>query len=580
MDTSKHNTLSRFRNFKYFTHAVILIALILLYLLVQWLVQTFQKPGHMGVIESQSMEMTVQPPQGAMPVQIEIVKLGTFASAVTYTGSAVAYNDIQVFPRVEGWIQSMLVYPGDRIHQGQLLAQLDTKELTSRVREARFGQSAATQGYYASLRSREQAAAQTQRAQQAIQAARANLEYWQNEIQRARTLAQEEVITQEEAQREQSQFEAAQSQYNQALAELRAAQQGAASSTFQAQSQQAQSQQAAAAARTQEIIRSYTSITAPKSGVVVERLISPGTLVNPNTPILRVAQIHPIRVQANVAEVDLERIRIGNPVKIWEGKNKTGAPVSATVTAIFPMANLQTRTAIVEAIVPNTEERFIPGDFIIVDIQTGQIRDAISVSNQALVSIGQQQAVWVVQDGKAHLQYVTTGETDGQRTQIVSGLKAEDVVVTRGQRDLQEGVAVVPGHYGPEGLKSLPKVVVSNRLSPENQYQVKQTIGHYVLSAKLLTQPPRVGQNKLQVEIVSGPAMPMPTNNISLEITTLMPSMPTMPTPKPTVQKVGDVRFQTDNAVFSMPGLWQVNLTVKQGNDVIATPKIEVQVPE
>jgi multidrug efflux pump subunit AcrA (membrane-fusion protein) len=129
----------------------------------------------MGIIESQTMDMTVHPPAGSMPVAIETLKRGHFATSVTYSATAVAYNDITIYPRIEGWIVYLTAYPGDRVNKGQLLAQLDSTELNARLQEARYSQIKATQ---------------------AIQTAKANLKYWQNKIERSRVLLKEEVITQ------------------------------------------------------------------------------------------------------------------------------------------------------------------------------------------------------------------------------------------------------------------------------------------------------------------------------------------------------------------------------------------------
>lgn len=571
----KTDSFSRFKQWRYFQPIVILLALIFLFLLTQWVVKTFQKPGHMGILESQTMEMTVQPPDGVMPVETERILAGPFISSVTYTGTAVAYNDIPLFPRVEGWITAMPVYPGDRVRKGQLLVQLDTRELTSRVQEAEFGRAAATQGYQAAVQGSRASGTRVQRAQQAIQAARANLSYWQNEIERARVLEREEVITREEFEREQSQFEAAESEYNQALAELQAAEREARSSVYQAQSQRAQAQQAAQSARTQRIIKSYATITAPKSGIIAERLVSPGTLVRPDMQIMRLVQINPIRIQAHVAEQDLNRIRVGDRVRVWDQRKAT--PVEGQISSLFPAADVQTRTSVIEAVLPNATGRFIPGDYVIVAIEVGEKRQALSVPEDAVITLDQQKAVWIAQNGKARLRYVTTGGTSEQRVEIVQGLKEGDIVITRGQEDLVDGVGVASAEYGPEGLRELPKALSTNRLSPENNYRIRKSLEHQVVTIELSPKPPQVGQNELSVVITS--AHGVVSDNLSLEMTTVMPAMPSMASPKPRVKKLGQGRFRIQ-VLYSMPGLWQMNLAVKEGRREIARFAFETRVPD
>ena len=162
------------KRFRYFRQTVTVIGLILLFLIVQWAANAFQKPGHMGVLESQTMKMAVQPPEGAMPVVTETIHPEVFDSAVTYTGSAVAYNDVPIYPRTEGWITALPVYPGDKVKKGQVLAQLDTRELNARFQESQSLQAKARQG---------------------VQSARANRDYWQNKIERSRVLVNPKHVT-------------------------------------------------------------------------------------------------------------------------------------------------------------------------------------------------------------------------------------------------------------------------------------------------------------------------------------------------------------------------------------------------
>jgi RND family efflux transporter MFP subunit len=513
----------------------LIVALIGLYFISQNIIQKYKKPGHMGIIESQTMDMTVQPPAAPMPVAIETLKRGHFATSVTYSGTAVAYNDIPIYPRIEGWIVSLTAYPGDRVNKGQLLAQLDSTELNARLQEARYSQI---------------------KANQAIQTAKANLKYWQNKIERSRVLLKEEVITQEEFEEELSQYETAESVYAQSLSDINVAK---------------------ASTSIQDILKSYTTITAPVDGVIIDRSVPQGVLVSPGMQIFKMAQLQPIRIQANIAESDLSKIKINDPVRVWNQKNKTKSPIESKVSAIFPIASMQTRTAIVEAILPNTDEQFIVGDYIVMEIQTEKQQDILTVPNQALLTLAQQTAVWVSKNNKALLQYVTTGGTDGERTEIVKGLEEGDQIVTQGQENLHQGMPVVAGKYGAEGLQELPATTEANRLTEENNYSLKKTVEHYVVEVKLSTKPPKMGDNELNVQFKS--LHGAVSSRLTLEVSYLMLAMPSMINPKPEVKSLGSGQF-TIKVVFTMPGLWQVNLIVKERDKELVKTQFEVNVQE
>src|SRR5207247_7713663 len=94
----------------------------------------------MSVIEAQAMDMTVmKPPVGAVPVAAMAAQRQPIEATVRYTGSAVAFTDQELSPRVTGWITWMPFYPGQRVRRGQLLARLDAQELGSRVNEQLAG---------------------------------------------------------------------------------------------------------------------------------------------------------------------------------------------------------------------------------------------------------------------------------------------------------------------------------------------------------------------------------------------------------------------------------------------------------
>src|SRR5215471_13444544 len=121
--------------------AAIALALVVL---VTWLVvQTLRKPGSMSVLEAQSMDMsTMLPPQGAVPVELGRVERSHIEGWVTYTGTAQAYDDEDVYPRISGRIVQMPVYPGDRVKRGQLLVVLDPSD-SEYAAKAREGQAKA-----------------------------------------------------------------------------------------------------------------------------------------------------------------------------------------------------------------------------------------------------------------------------------------------------------------------------------------------------------------------------------------------------------------------------------------------------
>jgi len=129
----------------------------------------------------------------------------------------------------------------------------------------------------------------------------------------------------------------------------------------------------------------YSRITSPFGGVVTARPVAPGTLVQPGTVILKIAEIDRVRVQANVAVADLAGVRVGSPVAITVQGDGSGRTLAARVSSVFPLASDQTRTATVEAVVPNPGNRLLPGAFVTMQITNGTVSDKLLVPASAIV---------------------------------------------------------------------------------------------------------------------------------------------------------------------------------------------------
>ena len=177
----------------------------------------------------------------------------------------------------------------------------------------------------------------------------------------------------------------------------------------------------------------------------------------PASPILKIAQTDPIRLQANVAEADLTRIKLGYRVAI-RGRSATEPPVFAKVTSIAPTVDPSTRTGIVEALVPNRNMRFLPGQSVALDISTGRSEDALRVPLAAVhvraetgtgpLAGGSANYVWLAEKSGGSTEYIvtpvdiTTGVTNGVDIEILSGLQPGQKVVVSGGDYLKRGDAV------------------------------------------------------------------------------------------------------------------------------------------
>jgi len=398
---------------------------------VVYLVRTQRPPGAMTVIESQAMDMTaMKPPEGVLPVATERVRRQSVVATLTYTGTVMAFTDEDVVARVSGRVTSLL-YPGQRVAAGDVVARLDSLELTARAREARLeeqvrrAEQTAALAALAASRPQAQAAQSEARAarigvleaQAEVTSARAEAHYREQQLRRDEELFRQGGLSQEELERSRSQAQEARVQVhhrevgvgksrqlasaavNRARGEV-ARTQGA---WAQAGAARAQAQRAGAGAEAAEITRDYTELRSLEGGEVSERLVSPGTVVMPGTVLLRIKRIDRLRLQARVPADRAAQLRPGAPVEVQLDDPRPA--FSTRLTAVFPAADPGTRTVTVEAVIHNPVSRrvrLIAGEYVVMRISLGRPEWALTVPRTALVAaLEGGSAVFVVRERPA-----------------------------------------------------------------------------------------------------------------------------------------------------------------------------------
>lgn len=498
---------------KYLIFTAEILILILILLGTVWIVNKLKKPGQMTVIESQAMDMTTMiPPVGSFPVSTStVISKKLMAKASTY-GTIVAYNEVDIYPRVTGRLVYMPFYPGDRVQAGELLAELDRAELMSRVNEAAMGARVA-EGEKASLKEKKEslaferkAASHEEKVNQAeLKDVQADLQYWKGEYEREKTLYAEGAISKDEFQMEEAKYRSALAREEAAVNKIFAARNRLDSITHQEyavgadlQKQQSAVEQAMATKETASIIQGYTRIQAPFPALIMSRQAAPGALLSPGTSILKIADIRKVRVQALLSEKDLSQISRGSTLE-YAVSGDSAKWRTASVTSIFPSIDPKARTGIVEAIVDNDRGILLPGAYVHVRVTLKKELSAVAVPSRAVVpsmDVQNHPGLWIVRDdgeGKvtqytcsmhpqiisdlkglcpickmeliprkhtgglhAYIVPVRTGLSDGDYTQILEGVKDGDVVAVDGIEDLQNGAAVFPTKWGAEGPEELP----------------------------------------------------------------------------------------------------------------------------
>jgi HlyD family secretion protein len=220
-------------------------------------------------------------------------------------------EEIRVSSELSGRLHSVPVEEGDRVHKGQVIAQIENEDYIARVSaaEATLSQrQAELQRIINGARSQERRASEAN-----LQAAQAVLENARRESERRRTLAEHETISHDEAERYQRAYQVAQAEYDRATQEY---------SLIEADARVEDRKRAEAAVASAEAqlaeARAFlekTYIRSPLDGVILRKLRHTGENVSTqfDSPIVTLADDSTLRVRLDVDETDVARLHLGQP---------------------------------------------------------------------------------------------------------------------------------------------------------------------------------------------------------------------------------------------------------------------------
>ena len=342
-------------------------------------------------------------------VEVTDVAAGSMSTENTLNGKVVAVNEVQVFPLLAGQVQVLNVSEGDTVSKGQTLFTVDTSTVTSTM-------SALQQSYSATKTATDRA----------IESARIGVE--QAEL----AVSNTEALLEAGAAAEQDLTKAKQA--------LTQAQAGVA---------QAQAQQSASLAQIQASMdqinkqASLGTVTAPCSGTVTAVNVVQGGMASSAQPGVVIAENGSVEVQVSVAEDVFTGIKAGDTASVLVSA-VSAESMNGTVSALPAAANVQTNLYDVSVSLPSDAKPPI-GAFASVTFYTDRRVSTLSVPTECILTgNNNEQYVFTVDESgtTATRVTVTTGLVSKTDTEVVSGLKAGDKVVTKGQSYLSDGAAV------------------------------------------------------------------------------------------------------------------------------------------
>lgn len=366
------------------------------------------------------------------PVWVDVATVSRQPLEVTIVeeGRTRVQDRFVVSAPVAGYVRRIELQVGDRVAQGELLTRLEplrSEVLDARSRAEAEAMVAAAQASLAA-------------AEQQVAAAQADQQLAASELKRITQLAEKQLVSQDVLQ--QTQAAAARTD-----AALRSARFGVDVARHQLQA--ARTRVSVSAASSGVANTELVDIVAPVSGAVLQRLRQSEGVVAPGQSLLELGDPTALEVEVDVQSFDAVRIQPGTEVRLtgWGGEPllaivRTVEPVGFTKVSALGVE--EQRVHVVLDITAPAEQWALLGDGYRVDAHFILWRgeDVLVVPESALFRRGDQHYVFVVDGDTARERVVETGNSDGFRIAVRSGLEEGEQVVRHPDNSLSSGARV------------------------------------------------------------------------------------------------------------------------------------------
>lgn len=189
-----------------------------------------------------------------------------------------------------------------------------------------------------------------------------------------------------------------------------------------------------------ELELSYTRIQAPISGVIAERMVKEGNLVQTNGVLFRIVDGDRLEAVLNVPERELATLQVGLPASL-EVDAVPGSRFTGRIDRISPVVDAGSGTFRVTALFEG-QPQLRPGMFGRIGVLYDQRSDVLTVPREALIEADGETAVFAVRDGKAARVPIQLGYVNGTLAEVRSGLIDGEQVITVGKITLRDGASV------------------------------------------------------------------------------------------------------------------------------------------
>jgi len=364
-------------------------------------------------------------------IDVAPVLLSQIQQTVRAEGLLYPRQQAAIVPKISAPIRRLAVQLGARVRAGDLLLELENRDLASAASESRaaFNQAEAT----FQNTSRGTVPQEVQKAQLDVTAAKDVLDAQQKVFDNRQALLKEGAIAQKDVNDAQVSLSQARGQFETAQKRLQDLQ--AFGRDQELAAAKAQRDAAKAHDETAQAQLGYSRIVSPIDGVVTDLPFYPGETSPAGAPIVTVMDLSQVIERAHVSPSEVVGLKVGNDANLI---GPGGTPIAAKVTQISPALDSTSTTVEVWVQADNPDGKLKPGTSIRVEMIAKTIDNALVIPQVAVLTSpsGSTFAVVVDSNNKPHLRKIAVGVRDSGKAEITDGLESGQRVATTGAFDL------------------------------------------------------------------------------------------------------------------------------------------------
>ena len=321
-----------------------------------------------------------------------LISKGSINSAIKLPGQLKPFEQVDIYPKVNGFIKDMFVDRGSVVKQGQLLMTLEAPEIDQQLQAAR---------------------AKLVQAEEALNASRDRYYRLSSASKTAGSVSELDLVN--------------------------------ARSKYQSDSALQQSEKANVSAV--QTLKDYLQVKAPFDGVITERNVHPGTLTGPNfkmdnKPLLVLQDIKKLRLEVFIPEEYAEHVDAANKEISFTTDALPGQVFTANIARSSKSLYDAYRSEAVEADVMNPKNIFKPGMYVEASLKVKSDMLSYIIPTSAIITTTEGKFVVVNEAGKAKLIHVKEGISNNGSTEVFGNFNGREMVVKNPVNEIKDGEAI------------------------------------------------------------------------------------------------------------------------------------------